>query len=238
MIKFNVGNEDEKQEFSAHEYLFQDRFTKHCEPQVDFETGMVELEDVDPEIFELYIQHLYTGDIPCRQTKLSSAMSYDYQDLMLVKFFALAEALHDETAMHAALQAFLWSFRRLQKAGKRATPSMGIMRHVYELTDDESSLRRLLVDMHIWDDTYIDSVDYGLPELARDVAKAATKKWKYQTETNESKHTVCCDYLDSSNNCRTMKRKRGEDDGEPAKKTKPVKKKKRAREETPEDEVA
>ncbi|KAF7196151.1 hypothetical protein HII31_02552 [Pseudocercospora fuligena] len=235
VINFRVGSGDSQQDFAVHEKLFMDRFTNISDvpgffhPERGTATDPIKLKGEDPEIFELYVQHLYTGDIPCRQAKYQFDMSYDYQNLMLVKFFALVNELCDETAIHPAFQAFLWSFRRLQKAGKPDAPSAEIMQYVYKISKKGSPLRELFVDMYIWEGKYDDSMSRWLPEAVTEIATAATMKWKHQSRADESEHTICCDYFGSNGKCRSRKKNRGERDGVV---------KKIEREETPEEGLA
>lgn len=148
----------------------------------DFAGDVYHLPEVNPDIFELYVHHLYTGEIQCKMPNVRhTELDDDSQGNALAKLYEVAYDLGDEITKHAVLGAFLEETKRSYELGYISAPGRSAMRLVCDRFRHEEPLYRLFVDMYIWDVTVQGNLCESLyenldPTFAGEVMKAACKK--------------------------------------------------------------
>jgi hypothetical protein len=111
------------------------------------EEKRITLDDVEPQIFEIYLNHVYTGQLPTKEPEeISDEDSRETLDLALT--YILCERLQDTPAKYAILLAIL-SISQESSAGPGDTdiPSVAAVQAIYNGTPDNSPTRRLITDL-------------------------------------------------------------------------------------------
>lgn len=120
------------------------------------ETRTINLTEDDPEIFALYLNHVYNNHLPTMAQELEHMQSRDRTAFLfalveesrtIFRSYVLAEKLQDPSAQDAALAAILDLSGLKQGDTIWVPPPYSAIRTVYANTPEGSPARRLLVDL-------------------------------------------------------------------------------------------
>jgi len=142
------------------------------------DTRIINFPDDEPETFALYLNHLYTGQLPIATEteeelkKLSAAdfstfVTKQYHDVLRV--FVLGEKLQDLSTKNAMMEAALATAKLRGLHGRWQVPSLQTINIVYNGTPSSSLARCLLVD--ILTAMSIDQILLCFNKLHRDLRK-------------------------------------------------------------------
>lgn len=130
--------------------------------------GKVILPEDDPDVFEQFVQWVYTKAYNLSPLADSSSENLCKHSWQYVRLFVFAEKAQAKKLKDQVLRDF-FAFR--QRHGNVQLLTYDCVEFAYDHTGPESGLRRLLVAMSVWTDAKIDSEAIAaLPELASEVA--------------------------------------------------------------------
>ncbi|KAH7137918.1 hypothetical protein B0J11DRAFT_573932 [Dendryphion nanum] len=143
-ISVCVGDEDDgKKTFTVHEGLitarslfFRNALNGNWRESDD---KSVPLDDVDPEIFAIYLNSIYHNQLPVFPA--SGEVDGGGQFETLMKVYVLADKLMDTTTKNTILDAVICRVR------ERKIPSPAALTIVYVSTPENDPMRRLVVDV-------------------------------------------------------------------------------------------
>jgi hypothetical protein len=128
----------------------------------------VTLPEDDPDVFEQFLQWIYTKAYNILPLADTSSETLCKQSGQYIRLYVFAEKTQVEPLKHHILRqlfAFHQRFRKVQ------TVTYESVEFAYDHTPPKSALRRLLVGMFIWTDAKIDSKAISaIPEFAGEVA--------------------------------------------------------------------
>jgi hypothetical protein len=121
------------------------------------ESRVIKLPDDTPEIFAIYLNIVYTGQlVTMRKTKEELAsleakafgveLQREYEDVFCL--YVLAEKLQDKAVKNAALVAAINISETTHSAKDWRVPELEIVNQVYQSTPEGSSGRRLVIDLY------------------------------------------------------------------------------------------
>jgi len=121
------------------------------------DTRIIDFPDDEPDTFALYLNHVYTGQLPIANETdeelkkltaedFSTFVTKQYDDVLRV--FVLGEKLQDLPTKNAMMEAALATTKLRGHDGKRKAPGVQTVNMVYKGTPSSSLARCLLVD--IW----------------------------------------------------------------------------------------
>ncbi|KAK4069861.1 uncharacterized protein Triagg1_6656 [Trichoderma aggressivum f. europaeum] len=138
--------------FSVHEHLIchtSDYFKAAVKAHWETSTsGSIALDEEDAEIFEIYLQWLFSERLPVRNDSPGPEGNAEY--VQLSKAYALGEFLQDINFKDAVSDAILSKFSTEASGGQFWFPSEPVIRRIYDGTPEPSAARRLLVDMYLY----------------------------------------------------------------------------------------
>jgi hypothetical protein len=141
IVEICVGKEPHQKIFSVHQAIIAPRseffervFDKNWK---ESESRLVNLPDDDATIFGLYVQLLYTGQIPPKD------VDWDY--IKPSKLYVLCEKLQDIDAKNTILRELLAQIRVTQTW----TPSALAVNAIYDGTPENSPVRNLFLDIFV-----------------------------------------------------------------------------------------
>ena len=112
------------------------------------EDKAVNLPDDDPIVFELYVQLLYTGRLPCKSESETPADS-EQEYVVLSKLYVLAEKIQDIDARRVAMDSLLSLSRDTRETrGEYMVPGLEAVSTIYSGTLEPCAARRLFVDLY------------------------------------------------------------------------------------------
>lgn len=165
MVEIRLGKGDNVQSLWAHKDLLRSKSEFFANAlngrSQEADENVVKLPDDDVEIFELYIQLLYTGKIPSITDIAATAGDPVYiissEHCRLCNLYVLAEKLQDRTAKDTIIDAVVEAAAedprkaRVPLAGGylRYFPSKYAIVDVYQGTPSSSPMRKLLVDFYV-----------------------------------------------------------------------------------------
>ncbi|KAF2679137.1 hypothetical protein K458DRAFT_258564, partial [Lentithecium fluviatile CBS 122367] len=156
VVKVQVGQEDASKIFTVHKTLLtsQSKYFKNVFKEEwkleDHRTAGLPDPDEDPEIFELYLQVLYTGKVPVREhIKALCRSAATAEWTKIVRLYVLCEMVFDVTAKNAVVSAAFDAATTLREHGKRVLPSSSHIRIVYKNTAGRNIMRKFLVDFYV-----------------------------------------------------------------------------------------
>jgi hypothetical protein len=150
-VRVDVGNPPKLQIFDVHIALITERsdFFKKALIREWKEAAekVVKLPDDDPEVFAIYLHHLYTGELAVKpEEQYYAADDYvkTYQDF--AHLYVFAEKVQDIGTKNAVIRAMLDAGRIVLPNRANICPGSNIIRIIYKGTPAGCPARRLLVD--------------------------------------------------------------------------------------------
>jgi hypothetical protein len=151
---------------------------------------LVKLHEDDPRAFGVYLNHVYTGQLPTMNGKFDvdplpdqglGAMYKEFREL--AKVYVLSERLQDRVAKNAVVLAIFGMTQHETATGVWFVPHAETVATVYAGTTENNLARQLLVD--IWTNAKTSVVSDGyeiLPkEFLRDLAIALAQDGKQRS---------------------------------------------------------
>ena len=149
------------------------------------EDNVIRLPEDEPEIFDLYVQVLFTGKIPVGEvmsideSEKDEANSEDeavkqasLEYIRLGKLYVFAEKLQDVTTKNLTVTAFVEALS-LRRLGMRHFPNSDVITLIYNGTPKPCPIRELLVDIY---------AIYAVPSWwGKDVAEDYPKDFLFDT---------------------------------------------------------
>lgn len=124
------------------------------------------LPGVKPEVFNLYLHHLYTEQVPSKpDVSNPSVQDVAMEITLLCRFFALAGIMRDELAVKDAISAIYTTCHEQPPESPPLLPSSTDVAIIYDATYGACGAMRLMVDLYVWKATrewVEDSVSSGL----------------------------------------------------------------------------
>lgn len=127
-----------------------DFFKRACNKEwEEGQSKIIKLPEVEPEIFDVYLQLLYTGEVvpaeeylPSRDdNSIAARGEIARQHWILIEAYLLADMLLDTKSKNAIMDYLIEALRVTQKM-----PSPETITDVFKRTIDTSPMRRLLID--------------------------------------------------------------------------------------------
>ena len=106
-----------------------------------------QLEEEDPESFQLYLHWLYRRTLPTRIDEPGYSGNAEY--LQLAKAYILRDRLQDGSFQDVILDAIVNKCRTRANDGSTWFPVGPVIEHIYQNTTDSSKARRLLTDLYV-----------------------------------------------------------------------------------------
>lgn len=208
-------------EFHVHKKLLFSRtpdiFNSPSSIEETDEDQVYSLNGYDLHILEMYIRYVYTGELPSKDEEDWVGDGSEEMDRLLA-FYQLSQEFTDTGAMDAATSAILANFGR---PGDMTgyLPSSDDIANIYNTTSSRSPLRRLIVDLFIWESKpgHFDHSE-SCPEFLLDLSQALMAKHTAMREKYGISHGMdeasCCDYHEHKKDapCPSEKRKRDDSD--------------------------
>ncbi|KAH6637815.1 hypothetical protein C7974DRAFT_450916 [Boeremia exigua] len=144
-VIFKVGRDDETESFEVSMDLISARSKTIAKSLSTSSASPIELLNVDPCVFALYIQLINTGCIPS-----GLAFSKETSESgILCKLFALGAHLKDSTTQNAALEALQAASENITTMDGSSFLSSTDVSKIYSVTTPEHLARELVVDMYL-----------------------------------------------------------------------------------------
>ncbi|KAF2241953.1 hypothetical protein BU26DRAFT_391005, partial [Trematosphaeria pertusa] len=157
-IEVRLGEGEQAQSIWVHKDLICSRsafFSKALNGNwKEAEEKVVKLPEDDVEIFELYVQLLYTGLLPEKEKEVSEEEKpIDYHLVseykQLCKLYVFCDKVQDVFSKNKIVDAIIEATEEKQKDGLERYPSSTCISLIYDGTTRSSAMRRLLVDFYI-----------------------------------------------------------------------------------------
>lgn len=153
-MKIEVGSDEEKQTFLVHPAIltarspfFKAALDGNCK---EAEENIVRLPKDSPEVFGVYMHHVYTGTLAVRTRHFLAGSPSESECILLAKTYVLSEKLQDVEAKNNALRALMKGMRPIWWAHHRPlandTTVQTTTSIIYDGTPQGSPARKLLVD--------------------------------------------------------------------------------------------
>jgi hypothetical protein len=150
-IEVKVGEGEKQKTFDVHESLIASRslfFKKAMSGSwKESKDRIVNLPEEDPEIFKIYVHHLYTGSVAVIPEPLP-AITGRHAKWIICRLYVLAEKIQDVKAKNSAIEALLAECREKQLNGKNKYPGSSSVSTIYSGTLPGSMARKVLVDLY------------------------------------------------------------------------------------------
>lgn len=162
------------------------------------------------QYFDLYIHHLYTGEIACQNE------DSDTQDRALFRFHCLAQKLGDPITMQAVMRAFIQDYNDTKVSNGKlvARHYSDMIEFAFQSFGANSPLGNVFVDMCIWEHREITEYEHFSKEVLMKIMHRAIGRANGTVPRTEAKNASCCDYhqLEDGMQCESTKRKRARAD--------------------------
>lgn len=137
----------EKQIFMAHERVLlrsSSFFTKTLTGErEESDNCTVNLPEVEPDMFAVYLHWLYSGVIAVR------TIDDDIEDLELAKAYVLGNALEDTSFQNEVIEAIIEkNAMSMLNRDDWCFSGLGV-KYIYDNTDESAKIRKLLVDLYV-----------------------------------------------------------------------------------------
>jgi hypothetical protein len=147
-----VGEGENQETFDVHESLITSHslfFKKAMSGSwKESEDRVIKLPEDDPEIFNVYVHHLYTGSVAVIPEPLPADYAGAPTRKIICLLYVLAEKLQDIKAKNSAIEALLADCRVKQPNGKYYFPGSHNVDIIYSGTLPGSMARKFLVDIY------------------------------------------------------------------------------------------
>jgi hypothetical protein len=144
-----VGMGEQHRTFAVHENILAARSKEFksilANTAIDHDQKTIQLNDVDPEAFSLYVQLLYTGHIPSKPENVLDANEYT----PLCKLYLIAYKLQDIAAQNATVDAMHAKSQEPFVGPDLALPRYEHIKTIYKGTKGLCAARRLFVDLYM-----------------------------------------------------------------------------------------
>ncbi|KAF2130050.1 hypothetical protein P153DRAFT_431113 [Dothidotthia symphoricarpi CBS 119687] len=198
MLTVRVGGESNQKDFVVHESFLTARsefFRRAMNGSwEEAESRVVKLPQDEPEIFALYLNHVYTGRLPSiskTEEELSALAIGEFRTITtaeydeMVGLFILADKFQDVASKNAAITSIFEISLHIRSDGKFKIPSPAQVRIMYRHTSEGANIRRLVVDL--WSSMSPEHIfEYAsrLPQdFLRDLAVALRRDRKHADNT-------------------------------------------------------
>lgn len=128
--------------------------------------GTVHLRDLDSEIFNIYVQWLYSDRLAAKIKMVGSGVVKENAYDPLVKLYALGERLNDAKFQDTIISAIIRLSREVNDRNVSWYPSETAVNTIYENTTRKSPAKRLMVDFYVrygYDDWFDSSYETNRP---------------------------------------------------------------------------
>lgn len=141
----------------------------------ELETRTINLVDDDPDTFALYLNHVYTNELPTvtfSEDELNTIEFYEFlrhvntEYMALFKLYILGEKFQDSLAKDAATTAILHLSKSRYTDGYWALPLPPVVDLIYNGTPEGSPARRLIADL--WSTPTLNSLQELRSALPKD----------------------------------------------------------------------
>ncbi|KAF3031464.1 hypothetical protein E8E11_000920 [Didymella keratinophila] len=150
VIKVVVGSDDLRRTFTVHEVVLSKRLSNLAEHTEVVADGTLKLPEVDPEVFDLYLQHLYTQHLPSKPDASDVGLNDHVHEIgLLCRFVSLAGTMRDDTAAKDAINAIYSKAHELPLERHPLFPSSVGVDIIYKATDGSCGAKKLMVDLHV-----------------------------------------------------------------------------------------
>ncbi|KAI4959674.1 hypothetical protein J4E86_003397 [Alternaria arbusti] len=179
-VTIRVGKDPNTEDFIAHESFLTSRsefFRRAMNGNwQEADTRTINFPDDDPGIFALYLNHLYTGQLPITtktKEELKILTPADFTILVTEQYhavfsvFVLGEKLQDLSTKNAMMEAALATTKLQGPAGRWQTPTARTANMVYNGTPASSLARSFLTDT--WTALPIDNILVKFNQLHTDM---------------------------------------------------------------------
>jgi hypothetical protein len=150
-----VGSEHNQQLFTVHHDVITKRskfFRQARSPQWNPDKSVpVELQHVDPQIFDVYLQCVYHDAVPEHTGEEYTEAQLRYE--VFVDLYILADSLLDSDTTSLAINAIRWI------GDVEDLPQVGVINHAYRHTMEGCALRDALVEIYS-DATWLPDGDF------------------------------------------------------------------------------
>mgnify|MGYP004501698255 CR=1 FL=1 len=110
----------------------------------------VQLPDDDPETFELYLHHIYTGNLAVLPDGIAEDRTDESERLALAKIYVFAEKVQDPKTKNTVLKAIISGtcIELSTEEYNRCLPPPSVVKVIYDGTAEGSLARKLLGGMY------------------------------------------------------------------------------------------
>ena len=181
------------EEFTAHETFLISRsefFRRAMNGNwQEADTRIISFPDDEPDTFALYLNHLYTGQLPIAtetDEELKKLTADDFSNFVtkqyhsVLRVFVLGEKLQDLSTKNAMMEAALATTKLTGRNGKWQVPTVQTVNMVYNGTPSSSLARCLLVDL--WTalsmSTIFENFDQIHKDMRKDLGKSVSDRYK------------------------------------------------------------
>jgi len=153
------------------------------------DTRIISFPDDEPDTFALYLNHLYTGQLPIAtetDEELKKLTADDFSNFVtkqyhsVLRVFVLGEKLQDLSTKNAMMEAALATTKLTGRNGKWQVPTVQTVNMVYNGTPSSSLARCLLVDL--WTalsmSTIFENFDQIHKDMRKDLGKSVSDRYK------------------------------------------------------------
>ncbi|KAF2731071.1 hypothetical protein EJ04DRAFT_418566, partial [Polyplosphaeria fusca] len=154
-----VGKDPYQEQFLAHEgtlIKYSEFFKRALSGSwVESDLRIITLPEDDPEIFELFLNYLYTKQLPIQEQKDYTTLTeeeygsqFNRECERVGQIYVMGEKLQSTIVKNAAIFAILGLTKLRDFKGELFVPNPNMVRDIYEGTPPGNPARRFLVD--IW----------------------------------------------------------------------------------------
>lgn len=112
--------------------------------------GAYHLPHVEPDVFNIYVHHAYTGQLPSKPSSSSpTAEDHAIEIKLLCKFFAVSVLMDDEVAVRDVFHGLKAKVHEQSVGPHPLLPNKEDIKVIYDHTEQFPDVRRLMVDMHV-----------------------------------------------------------------------------------------
>lgn len=147
-----VGSDGARKSFIVHKAVIANRAPKLLGTLESGAQSTIALPDVEPQVFSLYLQYLYTRRLPSKPNNAQPTVAEHTAEItLLCRLFVLSKSVGDDQAAKDATNAIYAEAHEVPPNNLHVMlPSSVGVDMIYKVTDRPCGTRRLLVDLYIW----------------------------------------------------------------------------------------
>lgn len=150
ILEVLVGNSESRKNFVIHKAIAQERSAVLLEYAKNGARTLT-MPMLEPEVFNIYVQHIYTRQLPSKPSSLNPMADDHAREItLLCKFFAVSVIMEDEVAMRDAFGGLCAKMTEQSLDLHPPLPSSEDIGIIYDKTKETCGARRLMVDWHVW----------------------------------------------------------------------------------------